>query len=83
MLIASGYTAGEYPFTVIVYYSVVNAKKGFLAVAVILHMLADIFGALYQRGLISLWAVELWGVVWAGIVVFIAKKLYRKMKMPS
>lgn len=67
-------------FTVIVYYGAVNAKKAYLPMAIILHMLADTLPALYQKGLVPLFAVELWGAVWAGIVVFIAVKLYRKMK---
>ena len=69
--------------TVVVYYGVVTAKKIYLPVAILLHMLMDTFPALYQKGAVSLWAVELWGAVWAGIVVFIAVKLYRKMKASS
>ena len=69
--------------TVIVYYGVINAKKGCLPAAIVLHMLMDTFPALYQRGLVPLWAVEVWAAVWTAIVVFIAVKLYRKMKGPS
>ncbi len=68
--------------TVIVYYGVVQAKKICLPMAVLLHMLMDTFPALYQRGVVPLWAVEVWAVVWAAIVLFIAVKLYRKMKVP-
>ena len=64
--------------TVIVYYGVVNSKKIYLPMAIVLHMLADTFPALYQRSVLPLWAVEAWGAFWAGAIVFIAGKLYRK-----
>ena len=69
--------------TVIVYYGVVNSKKICLPMAIVLHMLADTFPALYQRSVLPLWAVEIWGAFWAGVIVFIAVKLYRKMKLTS
>ena len=69
--------------TVIVYYGVVNAKSVCLPMAILLHMLMDTFPALYQRGLVPLWAVEVWAAVWTAIVVFIALKLYGKMKLSS
>lgn len=69
--------------TVIVYYGVVNAKKASLPMAIILHMLVDTFPALYQRGIVSLWAVEVWGAFWTVVIVFIAMKLYGKMKISS
>ena len=65
--------------TVIVYYGVINAKKAYLPMAVLLHMLMDTFPALYQRGVVPLWSVEVWAAVWAAVVVLIAGKLYRKM----
>ena len=69
--------------TVVVYYGVVTAKRICLPAAIILHMLMDIFPALYQRSVVPLWAVELWAGVWTGVVVFIAVNLYRKMKESS
>ena len=66
--------------SVVVYYGVVNAKKGCLPAAVVLHMLADTFPALYQRGVLPLWSVEIWGIVWAAVIIFIAVKMYRKME---
>ncbi|MBR4235373.1 MAG: YhfC family intramembrane metalloprotease [Clostridia bacterium] len=66
--------------TVVVYYGVVNAKKAYLPTAVLLHMLMDTFPALYQRAALPLWAVEIWAAVWTAVIVFIAGKLYRKMK---
>ena len=69
--------------TVIVYYGVVNARKACLPLAILLHMLMDTFPAMYQRGLVPLWAVEVWAAVWTAIVVFIAAKLYGKKKSSS
>ena len=66
--------------TVIVYYGVVNAKKLCLPMAIILHMLADTFPALYQRGIVPIWAVEIWAALWTAVIVLIAVKLYRKTK---
>lgn len=65
--------------TVIVYYGVQSAKKGLLPLAILLHMLADTFPALYQRGVIQLWAVELWTALCSAVIVFIAVRLYRNM----
>ena len=64
--------------TVIVYYGVVNAKKICLPMAIVLHMLADTFPALYQRNVLPLWPVEVWGAVWTAVIMLIAVKLYRK-----
>ena len=58
--------------TVIVYYGVVNARKSFLPMAIILHMLADTFAALYQRSAVPLWTVEVWAALWAAVIIFIA-----------
>ena len=66
--------------TVIVYYGVINAKKGCLPLAILLHMLMDTFPALYQRGVAPLWTVEVWGAFCAVATGFIAVRLYRKMK---
>ena len=66
--------------TVIVYYGVINEKKLCLSLAILLHMLMDTFPALYQRGVFPLWSVELWGAAWTVITVFIAIKLYWKLK---
>ena len=66
--------------TVIVYYGVISEKKGFLPLAILLHMLMDTFPALYQRGVVPLWTVEVWGAFWAAATGFIAARLYQKMK---
>ncbi len=64
--------------SVVVFYSVVSAKKIYLLLAILLHMLMDLFAAFYQRGLLPLWAVEIWAALWAAITVVIAFKLYQK-----
>ena len=69
--------------TVVVYYGVCNANKACLPIAILLHMLMDTFPALYQRTLVPLWLVEVWAALWTAIIVFIAVKLYRKMKVSS
>ena len=66
--------------TVIVFYGVHNAKKGYLPLAILLHMLMDTFAALYQKGVVPLWAVEVWAAFWTAVTMFIAEKLYRCMK---
>lgn len=65
--------------TIVVYYGVVNAKKLCLPAAILLHMLADTFPALYQRGILPLWAVEIWIVFWTLMIMLIAAKLYKRM----
>lgn len=65
--------------TIIVYYGVVNAKKLCLPAAILLHMLADTFPALYQRGILPLWAVEIWIAFWTLMIMLIAAKLYKRM----
>ena len=66
--------------TVVVFYGVVNAKKGCLPLAILLHMAMDTFPALYQRGAVPLWSVEVWAALWTAAVAFIAAGLYKKMK---
>ena len=64
--------------TVIVYYGVINAKRIWLPVAILLHMLTDSLAALYQRGAVPLWSVEVWMALWTALTVLIAVRLYRK-----
>ena len=66
--------------TVIVFYGVKNEKKGCLPLAILLHMAMDTFPALYQKGAVPLWSVEAWAALWTAVIVFIAVRLYRKMK---
>ena len=65
--------------TVIVFFGVKNAKKGYLPLAILLHMLMDTFPALYQRGVVPLWTVEIWAAVWTGVIAYIAVRLYRNI----
>ena len=69
--------------TVVVFYGVRCAGKGYLPLAILLHMLTDTFPALYQRGALPLWAVEVWAAFWAAAVVCIAVRLYGKMDRAS
>ncbi len=69
--------------TVIVFYGVSNRKPVFLPLAVVLHMLMDTFPALYQRGVLPLWAVEVWAAAWTVVIGLFAWRLYKKMKAPS
>ena len=74
---------GHIGLTVIVFYGVHSAEKGYLPLAILLHMLMDMFAALYQRGAAPLWSVEVWVAVWVMVILFLAVKLYRKMKGSS
>ena len=56
--------------TVIVFYGICNAKLRFLPMAIILHMLMDTAPAMYQRGLLPLWAVELWAAIWIILIAY-------------
>jgi uncharacterized membrane protein YhfC len=64
--------------TVVVYYGIVNRKKIYLLLAIVLHMLMDLFPAMYQTGVMPLWAVEVWAAFWTVVVLFIAVRLYWK-----
>ena len=61
--------------TVIVYHGVISGKKSRLPLAILLHMLADTFPALYQSAAVPLWTVEVWAAFWTAATVFIAAKL--------
>lgn len=69
--------------SVIVFYGVVNAKKALLPLAILLHMLMDTFPALYQRGLVPLWSVEVWAALCTAGIAMIAGRLYGKMRVSS
>ena len=66
--------------TVIVFYGIRYAKKGFLPLAILLHMLMDTFPALYQRGVVQLWTVEIWEALWTAVIGFIAVRMYKTIK---
>ena len=74
---------GHIGLTVIVYDGVVNRRKWCLPLAILLHMLMDTFPALYQRGVVPLWAVEVWVAAWTVVIGLAAVRLYGKQKDPS
>ncbi len=67
--------------TIIVFYGICNKRICFLPMAIILHMLMDTFPAIYQRGLLPLWTVELWDAFWVSVIALIARRLYRNLKL--
>ena len=69
--------------SVVVFYGIYSAKKIYIPLAIILHMITDTFPAMYQRGLLPLWLVEVWTAFWAAVIVFVAMKLYRKSASES
>ena len=69
--------------TVVVFYGILCAKKGYLPLAILLHMLMDTFPALYQRGMVPLWSVEVWAAMCTILIGCISVKLYRKMDEAS
>ena len=66
--------------TVIVFHGIAENRKGCLPLAILLHMAVDSFAALYQRAVVPLWLCEIWAAFWAAVIVFIAVKLYKKLK---
>ena len=66
--------------TIIVYYGIVNSRNAYLPVAILLHMMMDTLAALYQRGVVPLWTVEVWVGLWTAITAIIAVRLYRKSR---
>lgn len=67
-------------WTVIVAYGVFTSRKKYLAAAVLLHAVLDTFAALYQRGAVSLAAVEIWLLLWTVPITLWSISLYRKMR---
>lgn len=65
--------------SVIVFYGISRAKKSCLPLAILLHMLLDIFAALYQRGVVPLWTVEVWAACWTALIAVVAFKFYKKL----
>lgn len=68
--------------SVIVFQAVkVAEKKYFLAVAIALHAIIDIFAVLYQQGITSVAVTEVIIMIYAIAVAFFARKIY--VNMPS
>ena len=66
--------------TVIVYDGVVTGRRLCLPLAIGLHMLTDVFPALYQKGAAPLWSVELWAAFWTAAVCLLAHRAARKLR---
>ena len=66
--------------TVVVFFGVVENRKGCLPLAILLHMIVDVIAALYQRAVVPLWLCEVWAAVWTAVIVSIAVRLYKRMK---
>ncbi len=66
--------------TVIVFCSVFTNRKRYLTFAILLHMLLDTLPALYQRGAVPLWTVEIWIALWTAAIGYAAVRFYKEMK---
>lgn len=64
--------------TVIVAYGIERSQKKYLLAAIISHAVLDIFPGLYQRGAVSLVAMEIWLAVCAVPLTVWSIKLYKK-----
>lgn len=64
-------------FTVIVAYGVETRQKRYLLGAVLAHAVLDIFPALYQRGVVSMAASEIWVFVCAAVITAASVYLYK------
>ncbi len=65
--------------SIIVYYSVIVENKKYLGGAVLLHMMADFFAALYQRNVLGAGIAETGILFMAIVIVWIATKIYKKL----
>ena len=65
--------------TLIVFYGARCRKKGYLFLAVILHMAVDVLPALYQRGVVGLFLTEVWLGVGCVLLCFVAHRYYRRI----
>ena len=65
--------------SIIVYYSVIVENKKYLCGAVLLHMMADFFAALYQRNVVGAGIAETGILFIAIVIVWIATKIYKKL----
>ncbi|WP_173655307.1 YhfC family intramembrane metalloprotease [Sharpea azabuensis] len=67
--------------TVIVFQSIIKFKKQYLLYGIGLHMLVDLFPALYQRGAVSLVVSEIGLVILTICIIVIAYRIYQKQDM--
>lgn len=59
-----------------------KTQRSWFPFAIALHAIADMPAALYQRGMLPLWAVELWMVVFALYALRSARKCYLELMDP-
>lgn len=62
---------------VFVFYSVRTGKAKWFVVPVLVHAAADFPAALCQKGLVPVWAIELWCLVLVLVLIPLAVKIYR------
>ena len=67
--------------SVVVFASVETGKKKYLLYAILLHAVFDIFPALYQRGVVPMYASEIWLATCLPITVAFAWELYAKTRV--
>lgn len=66
--------------TIAVAYGIFTKRKIYLPLAIVVHAVVDFLPCLYQRGIGSMWAVELWLLVSAVLLTLWGRKLYSKMR---
>jgi uncharacterized membrane protein YhfC len=66
--------------TLLVAYGIWAKQKKYLLLAIMAHAVLDIVPCLYQRGIGSMWMVEIWLLFSAVVLTVWSKKLYVKMK---
>lgn len=64
--------------TILVAYGIARGKAKYLGLAVLAHATADIFPALFQRGVVDMWVVELWLFGCTAAVTVWSVILYRR-----
>lgn len=62
-------------FTILVAYGIAKGQKRYLFLAVLAHAVTDTLPALFQRGVVSMWATELWVCACAVLIMVWGKKL--------
>lgn len=65
-------------FTIVVAYGIESRQKKYLAAAILLHAVFDLFPALYQRGVVNMAVTEAWVFFGAAVITVIGIKLYRR-----
>ena len=64
--------------SVIVFYGVTREDKRMLPLAILAHALVDLLPALQQRGVVPMYAVEIWLAAGSVVLCIWAAGLYRK-----